>query len=102
MRKAPKKPGTEGAYLSTIKTESDKTVAKKNVNGEKPKVLSLKPGVRQAVSSLLIQSQMTRSYTLKESKDIARKFSDLINTCNNVAGHNNNIQNQQVLYANNE
>lgn len=102
MRKAPKKPGTEGAYLSTIKTESDKTVAKNHRKWGKAQSVVSKAW--SEASCFLSSYSITddKILYLKDSKNIARKFSDLINTCNNVAGHNNNIQNQQVLYANNE
>lgn len=97
-----KKIETEGAYLSTIKTESNKTVARKHSQWGKPQSVISKAWSEASCSLSSYSITDDKILYLKDSKAITRKFSDLMNTCSNVAGHNYNIQNQHVLYANNE
>ena len=72
MRKAPKKPGTEEAYLSTIKTESNKSVAKKHSKWGKPQSVIYKAWSEASCSLSSYSITDDKILDLKDSKDIAR------------------------------
>ena len=73
MIKTLQKMGIEGTYLNTVKAIYDKLIANIILNGEKPKVIPLRPGTRQGcpLSPLLFNIVLEVLATaVREEKEI--------------------------------